>query len=95
MAKLIPCAACGGFLRPADAVCPHCDRSTTPARKTNPALLGLLGVCGGSIVAVTLMACYGLPPCDGKPGCYPDPPDQGQTTDGGTDAGAADGMPRG
>jgi len=91
MAKLIPCSACGGFLHPADAVCPHCDLPLAPARRSGAALLGLLGACGGGLIAVTLMACYGLPPCDGKPGCYPDPPDLG-SVDGGSDAGATDAM---
>jgi hypothetical protein len=50
-------------------------------------------VAGASLAAVTLMACYGMPPCDdGTYQCYDDVPEQdaGETleTDGGeTDAG--------
>ena len=86
MAALVACSSCGGFMRPTDAACPHCERPAAPVRK---ALLGLVALCGGGAFAVTLMACYGLPPCDGKPGCYP--PDLSNTpADGGADAGVVD-----
>jgi hypothetical protein len=46
-------------------------------------------LAGASVAALTLMACYGAPPCeDGTHDCYyPDPTEDGGVTDGGTDAG--------
>ena len=45
-------------------------------------------LAGAGVAALTLMACYGAPPCeDGSFNCYdPETPDAG-TTDGGADAG--------
>jgi hypothetical protein len=66
------CAKCGGFRR--SAVCPHCgERSSTRFVKV------LAGAFGGGAIAVTLMACYGLPPCpDSNRDCHgprPEPPE--------------------
>lgn len=70
MTSLIACPSCEGFLPPAAAACPHCDtpsaaRSSAPASPFLARLgRGLLGIAGGSTIALTLMACYGAPPCD-------------------------------
>jgi hypothetical protein len=62
---------------------------------------GVLAVVGAAAGAMTLMACYGLPPCDGKGAdggdsrggeCYPAVQVDAGTTDAGTpDAGKPDG----
>ncbi|MFO0575887.1 MAG: hypothetical protein U1A78_17960 [Polyangia bacterium] len=95
MPKLIDCPSCNGFMTPADAACPHCQRPAAPTSKTGPGWLvgGLAALCGGAI-AVTLMACYGSPQCGPRQGCEPPdltpaPTDMLSCTDGGADAGCA------
>lgn len=74
MAKLSTCATCGGFLPRSASSCPHC-RTLVRAAK----IVG--GVIGGGVIAFTLMACYGRPPCkDGTQNCYRGAPgDDGST----------------
>jgi hypothetical protein len=69
--------------------------TTNPAMKTGAGWLvgGLVALCGGAF-AVTLMACYGLPPCGPNPDCEPPdlkpaPTDMLSCVDGGADAGCA------
>ncbi len=66
MTMLPTCSSCAGFIPAAAALCPHCD-ARVPA--TSPPFLsrlarGVLGIAGGGTIALTLMACYGIPPCD-------------------------------
>lgn len=67
MTTLTACPSCDGFLPPAASSCPHCDAQVTV--KTGSPFLsrlarGVLAVAGGGTIALTLMACYGIPPCD-------------------------------
>jgi hypothetical protein len=74
--SLTQCASCGGFV-PRDR-CPNCF--AVRRRRSLATRLGLLaGPLGGGAIAMTLMACYGMPPCDdGSQGCYePDASAQG------------------
>lgn len=91
-APLTPCVHCRGFVPAAEEVCPHCDRPGPHGARpplSRARLLGLLAACGGGALAVTLMACYGLPPCDsGDPGCSP--PDFATVQDA-ADGGPSDG----
>jgi hypothetical protein len=49
------------------AVCPHCE---TPPRSGRARWAVLLGLAGSASLGLTMMACYGAPPCEpGKPGC--------------------------
>lgn len=64
--SLTACPSCEGFLPPAASACPHCDVQLS---KASPPFLsrlarGVLGLAGGGTIALTLMACYGAPPCD-------------------------------
>lgn len=93
MQKLISCVHCNGFMSPTDAACPHCQRPAPATSKAGAGWLlgGLAALCGGAF-AVTLMACYGLPPCGPGPGCdlpdlTPAPTDMLSCGDGGADAG--------
>ena len=60
--KFLSCSSCAGFVPPTASFCPHCSAKVE-------GLLPLLSrtalaVVGGSAVSMTLMACYGLPPCE-------------------------------
>jgi hypothetical protein len=57
--RLLPCAACGGFLPTGASACPHCGAGKLVALAKKA-----LAVASASSVAVTLMACYGPPPRD-------------------------------
>ncbi len=60
--------ACGGFVLPGRATCPHCGAASgaTSGPASARARLGLLGgALGGATLAFTLMACYGIAPCQG------------------------------
>jgi hypothetical protein len=102
--KLERCGSCGGFAAAPARRCPHCQK---PLRGALERLrLGALGgSIGGGAIAFTLMACYGMPPCDGggydchyddDAGQNDDPPDanrpdvQVAPPDAGTDAGDDD-----
>ncbi len=60
MNALTPCPHCGGFLPRASTYCPHCK--THFSLKRIARAVALIASSGG--FAATLMACYGLPPCD-------------------------------
>lgn len=100
MHNLVSCAHCNGFLRAMDTSCPHCERPTgAPVAPTRPGvgiLLGGLMALAGSAFAMTLMACYGGPPCgpydrrcEPQPDLKPPATDMLSCSDGGTDAGCA------
>jgi hypothetical protein len=55
------CSACDGLIPPRSLRCPNCQ-VTSP--KVSRAVSLLSTLLGSSALAVTLMACYGLPPCD-------------------------------
>lgn len=66
--QLDKCASCGGFVAPRARRCPHC--ATTPALK-----VGVGTTLLGGAIAFTLMACYGLPPGERRPGVMPPEPE--------------------
>lgn len=62
--SLSRCRSCQGVVPAAAAVCPHCEVSL-PAASVSTRLGKLaLGLLGGMGASMTLMACYGAPPCD-------------------------------
>jgi hypothetical protein len=72
MLTLGACAHCDGFLPSGASACPHCGAAATAERAAcAPPRHGiasrLLAVASGGLMAVTLMACYGAPPCDAPP----------------------------
>jgi hypothetical protein len=59
MASLARCSSCQGFLPASVGACPNCG---TPAPTSLADRVGFwLKAAGGASVAMTLMACYGLP----------------------------------
>ena len=65
-------------------VCPHCE--APPLRRGRWAVL--LGLAGSASLGLTMMACYGAPPCEpGTPGCA----DRDATTDTSAKGTAVDG----
>ena len=81
MDKLIECSECAGFMKSSAGACPHCGARVSGRRRA--ALL--LGLAGCASLGLTMMACYGIPPCEpGTEGCY-------TPTDSGADTGNADG----
>ena len=60
MASLARCSSCRGFLPVGVTVCPNCGASE-PASTLAERLGLLLKVTGGASVAMTLIACYGVP----------------------------------
>lgn len=106
MARLDVCSSCGGFVPSLASTCPHCQRSTRPLfERLRVGALG--GVFGGGAIAFTLMACYGMPPCDGDECNEPDLEETDaspgrdtrrpnvQVGEAGADAGASDAAPEG
>jgi len=82
---LLTCASCEGFLPRAASACPHCGAAApAPAGKSGLNALGAsLGTLAASgAVAMTLMACYGGPPCDVGPCGPPVTCDSGVDQDG-------------
>src|SRR5262245_59774508 len=88
------CPSCSGFLPPRGSTCPHCGQhcreadamvgeATRRATRRQRLLRGLLPSAAGGAVSVTLMACYGLPPCE------PDCGSGGGGTGGGGQGGAS------
>lgn len=67
------CPRCEGFVPAKVDACPNC--SAVVAGRALLSRLGLAGgILGGSALAVTLMACYGMAPCaDGGDSCYNPP----------------------
>lgn len=64
MLSLTSCKHCHGFLPPGATTCPHCDQiaMARPGPRWSRLRRLLLRMTGGSAVAVTLMACYGMAP---------------------------------
>lgn len=79
--SLTGCPSCQGFNPHTASACVHCGH----ALEARPPQLrrggGFWMLAGASVAALTLMACYGAPPCE-DPQCQPDSPDAG-TEDGG------------
>jgi hypothetical protein len=84
MDKLMTCSRCGGFLGPDGGACPHCQAPPAPSRRRRVAVL--LGLAGSASLGLTMMACYGGPPCTGQDKCAPLPDANGDTS--GPDGGA-------
>ncbi|WP_257453923.1 hypothetical protein [Archangium lipolyticum] len=100
MMALSSCQKCRGFVPPASAACVHCGAPMAEAAPRGGVLLkGLLGVAGAGVAAITLMACYGMPPCDAPPPegsndpyhCYDLEPCVRDLPDGGSEAYSCDG----
>jgi hypothetical protein len=74
--QLKRCATCPSFI--ADGVCPTCGPSRTPVGLGSAGKLGAFAtLLGSSAFAMTLMACYGLPPCESAECAYdPDASDR-------------------
>jgi len=71
-------------MSPSAVVCPHCGARSPRGRRRRVAVL--LGLAGSASLGLTMMACYGAPPCEpGTNGC-PNPHDSGGDTTG-SDAG--------
>ena len=78
MPELSGCPTCQGFNPPATRACLHCGNTLeAPTRRRSPRSFWALA--GAGLAALTLMACYGVPPCDdGTRDCQePDPADGG------------------
>lgn len=94
MSQLSSCPSCQGFNPASTASCLHCG-SALARRSPRGWRFSLWTAAGASLTALTLMACYGAPPCpDGAFDCYqPDPEDLDAGSDGGLpgDAGMLDG----
>jgi hypothetical protein len=91
--ELSGCPSCQGFNPPGATACLHCRQplDSGPTRLALSWVASLWTLAGASAVGLTLMACYGMPPCeDGTYDCHDLPPDC-ELTDGGVDAGSSDG----
>jgi len=71
----------------AAAVCPHCD--ARPSRRLRRRLGLLVGLAGSASLGLTMMACYGGPPCGGG-ACPYAPPDANGDANSNADGGAPD-----
>ncbi len=92
--SLSSCASCQGFNPATTATCLHCGSALSRPLRRNGWGMSLWMAAGASITAITLMACYGAPPCeDGTYDCYdgPYPEDLDAGSDAGSDAGRPDG----
>lgn len=56
------CNHCEGFVPEANSKCPNCEASMEPLKKKGRLSKILYGITVSS-AAMTLMACYGIPPC--------------------------------
>ncbi len=63
MTLMNQCDSCPGLIPAGVRACPHCAKPVTPSMVRRWAKR-LAALAGGGALAVTLMACYGLPPCD-------------------------------
>lgn len=87
MLELSACPSCQGFNPPSTAACLHCARALEAPRR-RPRSKSLWTLAGAGLAALTLMACYGAPPCDnGTYNCYDPEEDGGIQPDAGGDAG--------
>lgn len=64
--RLSTCVYCGGLMPLSSSSCPHCDAHVARSLLAPVARLtkGLVGIAASSAFGLTLMACYGAPPCD-------------------------------
>jgi hypothetical protein len=68
-------------------VCPHCDARPADGRRRRIGFI--LGLAGSASLGLTMMACYGAPPCEpGKNGCRAAPDSAGSVDGAGLDGGA-------
>jgi hypothetical protein len=68
MEELQACLRCGGFLGASVSVCPHCQAKPPRGRRRRLGIV--LGLAGSASLGLTMMACYGAPPCEpGTNGC--------------------------
>ena len=81
---LTTCSGCGGFLGEGAAVCPHCG--VRPSRRRRWAVA--LGLVGSASLGLTMMACYGAPPCAPN-GCKAPQDANNGKTDAKVDSGVA------
>ncbi len=58
------CPACPGLVPARASRCPNCDTPIAPPSRLGAGVRALSALLGGGAIAMTLMACYGLPPCD-------------------------------
>jgi len=79
------CSECGGFLGESAAACPHCAAKPTRRRRWAVAL----GLVGSASLGLTMMACYGAPPCAPGPNGCRAPQDTGATKDAKPDSGVS------
>jgi hypothetical protein len=63
---MLTCSSCNGFLPQDFATCPHCDAPAPAPRASGLEKLAAkaAAIASGVAVSMTLMACYGLPPCN-------------------------------
>ncbi len=87
MQTLIPCFSCRGLVPSDHDTCPNCGAKKRSFLRKN----GLLLVAAAGAAAVTLMACYGVPPCDYQ-GSQGQQPYGCADLDGGADAGTDGGQ---
>ncbi|XXF77600.1 hypothetical protein P2318_31790 [Myxococcaceae bacterium GXIMD 01537] len=88
MSELSSCPSCQGFNPASAAACLHCGHAR--AQRTERGWrLSLWTMAGAGLTAMTLMACYGAPPCpDGEFDCYRADPEEPCQGDAGADADA-------
>jgi hypothetical protein len=72
------CSRCGGFHPSTAEVCPHCDAKLSRGRGRRWA--AFLGLAGCTSLGLTMMACYGAPPCRSGDCIDPEPHDAGGDT---------------
>jgi hypothetical protein len=63
MSAMSSCLSCQGFI-PGPGSCPNCGAEQAPASGLRPLVRSVLALAGAGVAAITLMACYGSPPCD-------------------------------
>lgn len=63
--QLVSCPRCDGFVPQSASKCPHCAAAKSSVWGTMSR--AALAVVSGSALSVTLMACYGSPPCETGP----------------------------
>lgn len=63
MQALTKCSSCDGLVPSGQQACPHCESPVVPTRSRSKVAAAMALVSAGA-ASVTLMACYGMPPCD-------------------------------
>jgi Putative metal-binding motif len=64
--RLSSCSDCNGFVPPRASVCPNCGAKcgAEPRSALSRAAKSVAMLATSTATAMTLMACYGMPPCD-------------------------------